>query len=92
MQKCQVQIGNVYRAKVSGQLTQVRIDAESSFGGWDATNLLTHRKVRIRGAQRLRYELRRNKDGDWIGKQSEMVLKETDLLRQNIDERLAAAP
>jgi hypothetical protein len=58
MKKDQVQIGGTYVAKVSGQLAQVRIDAESRFGGWDATNVSTHRKVRIKSAQRLRREVR----------------------------------
>jgi hypothetical protein len=53
MKKSEVTIGNVYCAKVSNQLVDVRIDAESRHGGWDATNLLTGRKVRIRSAQRL---------------------------------------
>ncbi len=58
MKKDQVQIGGTYVAKVSGQLARVRIDAESRFGGWDATNVSTHRKVRIKSAQRLRQEAR----------------------------------
>ncbi len=58
MKKDQVQIGGTYVAKVSGQLARVRIDAESRFGGWDATNVSTHRKVRIKSAQRLRQEVR----------------------------------
>ena len=32
----------------------VRIDRESPYGGWDATNLATGRSVRIRTAARLR--------------------------------------
>jgi len=58
MKKDQVQIGGTYVAKVSGQLARVRIDAESRFGGWDATNVSTRRKVRIKSAQRLRAEVR----------------------------------
>ena len=58
MKKDQVQIGGTYVAKVSGQLARVRIDAESRFGGWDATNVSTQRKVRIKSAQRLRQEVR----------------------------------
>ncbi|MCK6485446.1 MAG: winged helix-turn-helix domain-containing protein [Phycisphaerae bacterium] len=54
MKKDQVQIGGTYVAKVSGQLARVRIDAESRFGGWDATNVDTGRRVRIKSAQRLR--------------------------------------
>ena len=39
MKKNEVQIGSVYTAKVTNKVVQVRIDAVSRFGGWDATNL-----------------------------------------------------
>jgi hypothetical protein len=54
MKKSDVQIGGTYTAKVSGKVAKVRIDAESRHGGWDATNLKTKKKVRIKSAQRLR--------------------------------------
>ena len=54
MKKNEVQVGKHYVAKVSGHMATVRIDGESRFGGWDATNLRTSRKVRIKSAQRLR--------------------------------------
>lgn len=54
MKKADIKIGSVYRAKVSDKLTDVRIDAENANGGWDATNLATKKKVRIKSAQRLR--------------------------------------
>ena len=54
MKKNEVQIGGVYSAKVSDKLVQVRIDAENRSGGWDATNLATGKKIRIKTAQRLR--------------------------------------
>lgn len=54
MKKADIKIGGVYRAKVSDKLTDVRIDAENPSGGWDATNLATKKKVRIKSAQRLR--------------------------------------
>jgi hypothetical protein len=54
MKKADIKIGSVYRAKVSDKLTDVRIDAENPSGGWDATNLATKKKVRIKSAQRLR--------------------------------------
>ena len=38
MKKADIKIGSVYRAKVSGRLADLRIDAESPYGGWDATN------------------------------------------------------
>ena len=54
MKKREVEIGGVYVAKVSGRLVTVRIDGESPYGGWDATNLSTRRSVRVRSAARLR--------------------------------------
>ncbi len=54
MKKSEVKIGRVYSAKVTNKVVQVRIDAESRYGGWDATNLTTGKKVRIQTAQRLR--------------------------------------
>ena len=54
MKKADVQIGKAYTAKVSGQLSIVRITGVSPYGGWNATNIGTGRAVRIRGAQRLR--------------------------------------
>lgn len=54
MRKNEIAIGSVYVAKVSGRLVSVRIDCESPYGGWDATNLSTERSVRIRTAARLR--------------------------------------
>jgi len=59
MRRDEVQIGKVYLAKVNGKLTQVRIDAESRYGGWDGTNLATGKKVRIKSPQRLRGEANR---------------------------------
>ena len=54
MKKNEVKIGRVYTAKVTNKVVQIRIDAESRYGGWDATNLATGKKVRIQSAQRLR--------------------------------------
>jgi hypothetical protein len=54
MKKKDIQIGGRYLAKVSGKLTVVRIDRESRYGGWDATNVATKRSVRIKSAARLR--------------------------------------
>ena len=58
MKKDEVKVGKHYAAKVSGQMATVRIDAENPHGGWDATNLRTRKKVRIKSAQRLRHETR----------------------------------
>ncbi len=54
MKKADVKVGATYRAKVSNNVVEVRIDAESPHGGWDATNLATGKKVRIKTSQRLR--------------------------------------
>ncbi len=56
MKKSDVKIGGEYAAKVTNKLVQVRIDAESRYGGWDATNLATNKKVGIKSVQRLRDE------------------------------------
>ena len=56
MKRNAIQIGRVYTAKVSGRLTSVRIDNANPHGGWDATNLATGKKVRIKSARRLRGE------------------------------------
>lgn len=53
MKKQDVEIGGVYRAKVSGKRVKVRIDRVSPYGGWDATNLSTGRKVHIKTGRRL---------------------------------------
>jgi hypothetical protein len=57
MKKHEIEIGGVYVAKVSGRIAEVRIDRESPYGGWDATNLATCRAIRIRSAARLRGRL-----------------------------------
>ena len=54
MRKEQAIIGMVYAVKVSGKLARVRLDRESPYGGYDATNLDTGRKIRLRTAGRLR--------------------------------------
>jgi hypothetical protein len=54
MKKSDVKVGGVYAAKVTGKVVSVRIDGENPHGGWDATNLATGKKVRIKSAQRLR--------------------------------------
>jgi hypothetical protein len=54
MKKSEVKMGGVYAAKVTNKSVQVRIDAESRYGGWDGTNLSTGKKVRIKSPARLR--------------------------------------
>lgn len=54
MKKDEVKIGETYTAKVSDKVVPVRIDKENPRGGWDATNLVTNKQIRIKSAQRLR--------------------------------------
>ena len=54
MKKNEVKIGHTYTAKVTDKIVDVRIDAESRHGGWDATNLATGKKIRIKSPARLR--------------------------------------
>ena len=63
MKKADVKTGEVYSAKVSGNIVPVRIDRANPRGGWDGTNLKTKKAVRIKSAQRLR-----GKASTWPGK------------------------
>jgi hypothetical protein len=63
MKKDDVKVGKTYQAKVSGRLTEVRITAVNTHGGWDAVNVLTNKTVRIKSAQRLRGEALHGKKG-----------------------------
>lgn len=54
MKKDQVHVGDTYIAKISDKLTRVRIDGANTHGGWDATNLTTNKKVRIKSPAKLR--------------------------------------
>jgi hypothetical protein len=56
VKKKDVQLGKTYIAKISNKLVPVRLDRESPYGGWDATNLNTKRQVRIKTAAKLRKE------------------------------------
>ena len=58
MKKKDVEIRAIYIAKISGNLVEVRIIGESPYGGWDAMNLKTNRRVRIKSAQKLRMKVR----------------------------------
>ena len=59
MKKNEVKTGQTYRAKVSGSIAEVRITGENPHGGWDAVNVATNRKVRIKSIQRLRSLVKR---------------------------------
>ena len=64
MKKDQVQIGQLYAAKITDKIVPVRIDAEHKDGGWTATNTQTNRKVRIKTAQKLRNKIAPGKDAE----------------------------
>ena len=57
MRASQVSIGRTYAVKVSGRIVPVRLEGPSVFGGWNGTNLVSGRAVRVKTAGRLRYEL-----------------------------------
>jgi hypothetical protein len=54
MKKDEIQIGQAYKVKVSGNIAEVRITGENPHGGWDGVNVATNRAVRIKSAQRIR--------------------------------------
>ena len=54
MKKDNVKLGSVYAAKVSGEVVPVRLDKVNAHGGWDGTNMTTHKHVRVMSAGRLR--------------------------------------
>jgi hypothetical protein len=61
MKKNEVKRNAVYLVKVSGQIALVKLVIESHYGGWDGTNLVTGRTVRIKTAARLRREIPEDK-------------------------------
>lgn len=78
MKKSEVTLGKVYAVKVSGKIVPVRLDSESTCGGWNGTNLNTKREVRIRSAAKLRRE--------YADVQPEQVRKELDVLIRSLGE------
>jgi len=61
IKKKHVKVGGYYAIKHTsspyGKLSIIRIDGESMYGGWNATNLRTKRQIRIRSNTKLRYEV-----------------------------------
>jgi hypothetical protein len=86
MKKDEVQVGKVYTAKVTDKLVPVRIDGESRHGGWDATNLATGKKVRIKSPQRLRGEVKAD------GAKPAEVADAADAVGTAVDGKRARAP
>ena len=54
MTTAEVRIGRYYAAKVSGNMTIVKIEAGSSHDGWTGRNIFTNRRVRIKSSAKLR--------------------------------------
>ena len=50
----EIKVGEVYKAKVSNRVVEVRIDSINTHGGWNATNIATGKRIHIKGPQRLR--------------------------------------
>ena len=53
MTAADVKIGRYYAAKVSGNMTIVKIEAAAPRGGWTSGNIFTNRRVRITDHGRL---------------------------------------
>ena len=53
MKKAEVKVDGEYYANVTNKKVVVRIVSANSAGGWDAVNLSTNKRVRIKTAQRL---------------------------------------
>ena len=54
MNKNTIKTGEVYRVKVTGKLTDVRIIGGNPRGGWDSLNLATNKHIHIKSGARLR--------------------------------------
>jgi len=68
MKKSQITLGATYAMLVSGAIVPVRIVGLHRLGGWIGENRITEREVRVRSAQRCRYEMEWH-DGQWRRKQ-----------------------
>ena len=57
MRKADVVIGRTYVVRVSGRLVPVTLLFASIHGGWQGRNEYTDRRVRIKSARRLRFQV-----------------------------------
>ena len=57
MKKKEIQIGQIYAAKISGKVVPVKILSKSHYKGWDGKNIKTDRDIRIKSASKLRFPL-----------------------------------
>jgi len=64
MLKREVRVGSYYAIRhhtdPAYRLSVIQIDSESIYGGYNATKLTTNRRIRIKSAAKLRYEVERN--------------------------------
>ena len=83
----QIELGKTYTAKIAGKLAPVRLECVSPYGGWDATNTRTHRRVRIHSARKLRGEWKPTRCGKCANCQTLAQEKQTWTLkyRESID-------
>lgn len=65
MNLADVKVGKTYAAKISERIVPITLVQSSVYGGWSARNERTGRGVRIRSAQKLRFEVARSEDGRW---------------------------
>lgn len=91
MKKDDVKIGSNYLAKVTDKVVTIRIDAENRNGGWDATNLATGKKVRIKSAQRLRGPASNSKKTK-AEQASETPVEETPATVEPVESQAEATP
>lgn len=73
MRKHELIIGATYAMLVSGKIVPVRLGSPHPLGGWVGENRLTNREVRVRSAQRCRYEMECTPSGQWRPKDVEMA-------------------
>lgn len=57
MKKNEIEVDAIYAVAVSGKVAPVKILRECESGGWIGKNMHTERQVRIRSAQKCRYQM-----------------------------------
>jgi hypothetical protein len=62
VRKNQVKVGSHYAMRHHGErnLTVIRIESESIYGGYNARKLRTNRTIRVKSAAKLRFEVKLN--------------------------------
>jgi len=87
MTRNQIEVGKLYRAKVSGRIVHVRIARDSGFAmrrgrelhqGWDAINTMTGRQIHIGSPQRLRGAISDATSAQSVRERLDAALRELD--------------